>query len=103
MKIKTTRKVLMSAYFADIEMTQEETVARAYLSPGETSLDGYVEIGTCEIEMTLHSPDQVKANEVAALQRELEKTRAEFAQRVMQIEDQIAKRLAITNCVEVTA
>ena len=100
MKIKTTRKVLLSAYFADLEMTQDEMVQRAYLSSGQT--DNYIEIGTAEVEIELFTPDQVKANEVATLQRELEKTRAEFAQRVMTIQDQIAKRLAITNCVEVT-
>jgi hypothetical protein len=104
MKIKTTVNAFLSVHLDRSRMKAEEIAKALYLTPGAPySKTDYTQIGLAHVEVELFTEDQIAVKEVETLRAALQETKAEFSKRVMEIENEISKRLAITNCVEVTA
>lgn len=58
--------------------------------------EGYPLIGTAEVTVTLHSPDEVVQNQISALQAQLQKQRADAYLAEQAILERISKLQAIT-------
>ena len=59
--------------------------------------EGYARIGTATVTVELHTENEIAANQLAALQKQLQAVRAENQQRENAILDQISKLSAITH------
>lgn len=63
--------------------------------PFEMTSCGYILVGEQEFEVDVPDDFDPMAAEVAMLRKEREKVRAELGRRLMEIDEQIAKRLSI--------
>lgn len=59
--------------------------------------EGYARIGTATVTVELHTENEIAANQLAALQKQLKVVRAENQQRENAILDQISKLQALTH------
>jgi hypothetical protein len=84
-----------------IGMNQDQLAAAVYVTPHDMSgSEGWTEVGQADVTITLHSMSEITANTIATLRAELQTVRAEAQMKASDIEDRIAKLLAIT-CDEV--
>lgn len=58
--------------------------------------EGYARIGTATVTVDLHTENEIAANQLASLQKQLQAVRAENQQRENAILDQISKLQALT-------
>lgn len=90
-----------SAQYNDIIQSLQEQgnadILVGCLAYYDRPLEGWTEIGTATITVTLADPDTVVANEIASLQQQLQRERAESQVRQNAITDRISKLLAITD------
>lgn len=101
--ITTTLNVVASQYCSftpnDYATANGQTLARglAYWPTDFTLDSGFSKVGTAEVTITLHDPDDLIANKVAALKAEKTQTLADAEAKATRIERQIQQLLAITH------
>jgi hypothetical protein len=99
-QIKSTLGVwLTSDIYGPDDLNQDpEKVARMLgYSPLDMSACGWSKVGTAEVLITLDDTDQMLANKVDALRKEITKVRADAEIRAVQLETKVQQLLAITN------
>ena len=97
-KVWTTSKWRNLDYVLDSlkEGKAEEVVSElTYINHDMSDCEGWAEIGTAEITVTLHPRDTVVEKELAGLKQQLEKVRADNHMRENAILDRISKLQAI--------
>ena len=101
--ITTTLNVVASQYCGftptDYATADGQTLAQglAYWPTHFTLDSGYSKVGTAEVTITLHDPDDLIANKVEALRAEKQQTLADAQAKATRLERQIQQLLAITN------
>ena len=96
--ITTTRKVLLSPYGCSrpdqVALNAQDHVD--FMSFPTCNIEGYTEIGTAEITITLHDRDEIVANKLGELKARLQQTQADAEVACNRIREQIQSLLAIT-------
>lgn len=104
--ITTTLNVVASQYCSftptDYATADGQTLAQglAYWPTHFTLDSGFSKVGTAEVTITLHDPDELIGNKVAALKAEKAQTLADAQAKATRLESQIQQLLAITHEVE---
>lgn len=101
--ITTTLNVVASNYCAftpeDYATKDGHTLGQglAYWPTSYSIDNGFSKVGTAEVTITLHDPDDLIANKVEALRAEKQQTLADAQAKATRLESQIQQLLAITN------
>lgn len=104
--ITTTLNVVASQYCSftpnDYATADGQTLAQglAYWPTDFTLNNGFSKVGTAEVTITLHDPDDLIANKVEALRAEKQQTLADAQARATRLESLIQQLLAITHEVQ---
>lgn len=101
-KITATVPVWITSKYVTLDSLDKSTPERAistmnYYLPHEdgTPPDGWVQVGTAEITVTLAPQDQIVGNQIAMLKAAQKKVRADAENALNQIEGQIQSLMAI--------
>lgn len=107
-KITATVPVYAGSHLWPIEHLRElaergehERLVRRVMLHDMSDAPDYVLCGTAEVTVTLMSPSETAAAEVAALNAQLDAARAEFQEKQAEILERISKLQALESSVEV--
>lgn len=103
--ITGTVKVQLSKYYGLDSLKGESNAVFRTLCIMDTDMSehGYSVIGSAEVTVTLHDPDQIIGDKVKSLRAEAKKVQADAVNRCTEIERQVQQLLAITLDSGVTA
>ena len=94
----TTKAWLTNTYttFKDLEGMSAEQLVRS-LSYHPEQISNWVEVGTANITVTLHSPEVVNVTQVAILRSQISLVNLEAAKTISMLNDKINSLLALPN------
>lgn len=74
----------------------ESTARKLFYSSSDATVHGWTLVGKATITVEIPEPDQLIANKVASLRKEIMQTRAEAEMKARNLEEKVQQLLAIT-------
>lgn len=93
----TTNAWLASFQGPEVLMGPDESIAsKLFYSSSDATVHGWTLVGKATITVEIPEPDQLIANKVASLRKEITQTRADAEMKARDLEEKVQQLLAIT-------